>query len=53
MKASLFAMVANRSCLAEPLTSEPATLAEADLFSPDGGELLYSTYSMATNDAAL
>ena len=53
LKASLLAMVADGSRPAEPLMSEPAMFAEADSFSPDGNELLYSTYSGATNNAAV
>jgi serine/threonine-protein kinase len=49
--ASLHVMAADGSSPPEKLNSQQ--WAEADSFSPDGGELLYSTFSVATNDAAL
>jgi len=47
----LFVMTADGSSPPQALNSQ--SWAEADSFSPDGGELLYSTFSPATNDAAL
>jgi len=49
--ASLYAVAADGSSPPETLNS--GQWAQADSFSPDGGELLYSTFSPATNDAAL
>jgi len=53
LKATLVALAADGSSPAEPLMPEPTTFVEADSFSPDGGALLYSTFSMAANNAAL
>jgi len=47
--ASLYAVAADGSSPPEKLNSEQ--WAEADSFSPDSGELLYSTFSPATNAA--
>ena len=47
----LCAVAADGSSPPEALNSQ--SWAEADSFSPDGGELLYSTFSQATGDAAL
>lgn len=49
--ASLFVMAADGSTPPEPLNT--GQWAEADSFSPDGAELLYSTFSPARNEAAL
>ncbi len=49
--ASLYAVTADGSSPPEALNSEG--WAQPDSFSPNGGELLYSTFSPATNDAAL
>jgi eukaryotic-like serine/threonine-protein kinase len=49
--ASLHSVAADGSSPPEKLNSEQ--WAEADSFSPDSGELLYSTFSPAANDAAL
>jgi eukaryotic-like serine/threonine-protein kinase len=49
--ASLSAVAADGSSPPEKLNSEQ--WAEPDSFSPDSGELLYSTFSLAVNDAAL
>jgi eukaryotic-like serine/threonine-protein kinase len=49
--ASLNAVPADGSSPPQSLNSEQ--WGEADSFSPDGAELLYSTFSLATNDAAL
>ncbi len=48
---SLYAIAADGGGPAESLPS--GQWAEADSFSPDGGDLLFSTFSPATNDAAL
>ncbi len=48
---SLYAIAADGSSPPQSLNS--GQWAEADSFSPDGAELLYSTFSPATNDAAL
>ena len=49
--ASLYAVAADGSSPPETLNS--GQWAEADSFTPDGRELLYSTFSPATNEAAL
>ncbi len=49
--ASLYAMASDGSGPPEALNSEQ--WAQPNSFSPDGGELLYSTFSPAANDAAL
>ncbi len=49
--ATLYAVAADGSSPPEELNSKQ--WAEADSFSPDSGELLYSTFSAAANDAAL
>ena len=49
--ARLFTAAADGSSPPEPLLAAPS--AEANSFSPDGRRLLYSTFSVATNDAAL
>jgi serine/threonine-protein kinase len=48
---SLYAVAADGSSPPEKIDSKQ--WAEANSFSPDGGELLYSTFSPATNQAAL
>ncbi|HTX35877.1 MAG TPA: protein kinase [Bryobacteraceae bacterium] len=50
-EARLFTAASDGSSPAEPLLTAPA--AEADSFSPNGRRLLYSTFSLARNDAAL
>jgi Tol biopolymer transport system component len=50
-EARLFTAPADGSSPGEPLLSAPS--AEANSFSPDGHRMLYSTFSVATNDAAL
>jgi Tol biopolymer transport system component len=49
--ASLYVVAADGSSPPEKIDSEQ--WAEPDSFSPDGGELLYSTFNPAANDAAL